>query len=273
MEKDIVIGTAVNYSFNQIKYWANSLDMSGFTGHKLLLTVGMDNRDKKILLDRNYTILDLQVKANEFSPVVDRFFYYWKWLKDGVFKDIRYLIATDVKDVIFQTNPSVWLENNLIKSINASTESLKYSLEPWGRHNLYMSFGPHIYNELKDNLIYNAGVMSGKFNELLDLFLNIFLLCENKPRLIDGGGGPDQAAYNILLGLNPYKENTQFNMSESGWAAQLGTTGPQVNFDLSESKPKLTNNLVCTSAGTPFCIVHQYDRAPNWKNIIEKKYV
>jgi hypothetical protein len=30
--------------------------------------------------------------------------------------------------------------------------------------------------------------------------------------------------------------------------------------------------MICTSTGKPFAIVHQYDRVPEWKNIIEKKY-
>jgi hypothetical protein len=65
-------------------------------------------------------------------------------------------------------------------------------------------------------------------------------------------------------------------MSEDGYAAQLGTTGPQVigkyGDKLVEKSPILVDNVVCTSNGIPFSIVHQYDRVPEWKEMIEKKY-
>ena len=43
---------------------------------------------------------------------VERFFHIYNVLKDNLY---RYVITTDVKDVIFQKNPSEWLENNLPK--------------------------------------------------------------------------------------------------------------------------------------------------------------
>jgi hypothetical protein len=74
----------------------------------------------------------------------------------------------------------------------------------------------------------------------------------------------------------PYKDITNFAMSEDGYAAQLGTTGPQVANKfadkLIEKSPILVNDLICTSEGVPFSIVHQYDRVPEWKKIVEKKY-
>jgi hypothetical protein len=30
--------------------------------------------------------------------------------------------------------------------------------------------------------------------------------------------------------------------------------------------------MVTTSTGTPYHIVHQYDRVPEWRKIIEEKY-
>ena len=41
---------------------------------------------------------------------------------------------------------------------------------------------------------------------------------------------------------------------------------------LIEKCPILVDDIVCTSDGKPFALVHQYDRVPQWKEIIEKKY-
>jgi hypothetical protein len=111
---------------------------------------------------------------------------------------------------------------------------------------------------------------------MLDFFLNIFMVSNSTSHHITGGGGPDQAALNVLLNMKPYKDITNFAMSEDGYAAQLGTTGPQIKDKygnkLVENAPILINDMVCTSNGTPFAIVHQYDRVPEWKKVIESKY-
>jgi hypothetical protein len=161
------------------------------------------------------------------------------------------------------------------KGIIISTESILYKDEEWGANNILTSFGTGLYNHLKDNLIVNAGVIAGKYSSIVDLFLNIFLVSNGAPRHIPGGGGPDQAALNILLNTKPWKDITFIKPSETGWAAQLGTTGPQiltsVREKLVEKTPILLNNQICTSTGKTFTIVHQYDRTP-WKTIIENTY-
>ena len=282
--KDMVIGCITGYDFEKIKHWVNSLDQSGFDGTKAMICYNIDYQTVEELVKRNYTIFAFNRNENSqrfeykenFSIVVDRFFHMWYFLKKfrGTY---RYIISTDVKDVIFQTNPSIWLEKNISnKKINVACESIKYKDEEWGNHNLFKSFGPLIHEEVKENLIYNAGTISGEFDTMIDLFLNIYMLCNGTSHYIEGGGGPDQAALNILLNMNTYKNITNFALSESGYAAQLGTTGPQIlgryGSKLVEKTPILVDNLICTSDGRPFSIVHQYDRVPQWKQLIEKKY-
>ena len=65
--------------------------------------------------------------------------------------------------------------------------------------------------------------------------------------------------------------------SESGWAAQLGTTvdpskKEQFGPLLLERIPFNLNGNVVTSKEKVFTIVHQYDRIPGWKECIEEKY-
>jgi hypothetical protein len=189
----------------------------------------------------------------------------------------RYIISTDVKDVVFQTNPSEWLESNIgDKKLNVACESIRYKDEDWGRNNMQLSFGPLIYDRMKDRPIYNAGTISGEFTTMLDFMTNVFLSCGGAPANVPGGGGPDQAAINVLLDMKPYRDITNFAMSEDGYAAQLGTTGPQISAKygqhLVEPAPIMVDDMVCTSQGKPFAMVHQYDRVPEWKQIIEKKY-
>jgi hypothetical protein len=282
--KDVVIGSITNYNWDKIKYWVNSLDRSGFDGVKAMICYNVDYATVEELSKRGYLILAFGrdeenkklVYDHNFSIVVERFAHMWYFLRN-MQGEYRYVIATDVKDVVFQSNPSEWLENNIgDKKINVACESIKYKDEEWGRNNLFKSFGPMIYDAYENNLIFNAGTISGEFNTMVDMFLNIYMLCNGTNHQVEGGGGPDQAALNVLLGMNTYKNITNFAMSESGWAAQLGTTGPQIfnkykDF-IVEQLPVMKDGNVCTSDGTPFALVHQYDRVPEWKNIIEEKF-
>ena len=282
--KDVIVGCITGYTFEKIKPWVNSLDRCGFDGLKVMICYNVDYDVVEELTKRNYTIFAFRKNDDakkfeyreNFSIVVERFLHLWYFLKE--FKgQYRYIITTDVKDVVFQTNPSTWLEQNIgNKEINVACESIKYCDEDWGTQNLYKSFGPLIHNYCEQNLIYNAGTISGKFDTMIDLFLNIYMVCNGTNHFIDGGGGPDQAALNVLLSMKAYKEITNFAMSEDGYAAQLGTTGPQVANKyankLIEPSPILINDMICTSKGIPFSIVHQYDRVPTWKEMIEKKY-
>ena len=58
------------------------------------------------------------------------------WVLKQLNRDYRYMITTDVRDVIFQWNPSEWLENKLEKDILVSTENVLYEHESWGKKNI-----------------------------------------------------------------------------------------------------------------------------------------
>jgi hypothetical protein len=202
---------------------------------------------------------------------VERFIHIHKLLKSN---DYRYAITTDVKDVIFQKNPIEWLENNLPDGDDLifSSESLKYKDEPWGRENITQCYGQGIYEDFKNNTIFNVGVLAGRGYAMRDLTLQLFLNCLNRPIPI-----VDQAVFNVMISRHPYLKTSLYAASEDGWACQLGTTADPNKIDefgphLLEPLPKLENNKVVTSTGIEYTIVHQYDRNPEWKKVIEAKY-
>jgi hypothetical protein len=279
--KDVVIGAITNYDFGKIRPWVNSLDRSGFTGHKVVICYNIDYVTCDELIKRGYTVfgfqkneetLSFEYPKKDFSIVVDRFLHIWHFLSK--FDDIRYVVATDVKDVIFQANPSVWLENNFTEGIVASQESIRYCDEDWGRNNLTKSFGESLYERYKNAMIHNAGVIAGSRDYFLDLCLNIYLICNGMSGFIDGGGGPDQAAYNLILNSASYRNDVYSVESEEGWAAQLGTVANPLYKDKTTAPcPMMTQGgEVLTQSGKLFTIVHQYDRIPELKTRLEKKY-
>jgi hypothetical protein len=276
--KDLIIGCSTNYDWPKLKYWVNSINKSGFKGDKVLILMNCDADTVKQIVDSGFTVVafNQDQKGNltysSSLPVhVERFLHIYNFLKD---KEYRYVITTDVKDVIFQQDPTKFLEQQLgeRQHLMFASESIKYKDEPWGNENLLQTFGPFFHNIFKENEIFNVGVLAGRGFAMRDLCAMIFAMSVNRPIPI-----VDQATFNFMIAQEPYKTTCRYMRSETGWAAQLGTTADPSKIDqfrplLLEAEPTMQDGKVCTSEGKEFTIVHQYDRVPYWKNVIGVKY-
>ena len=277
--KDLIVGCATNYDWSKLKYWVNSINMSGFEGDKILILMNCDKDTVKKISDSGFSIIAFNQDANgnlsynsNMMVHVERFFHIYQLLRDN---EYRYVITTDVKDVVFQRNPSKWLEENLpegVEDLVFSSESIKYKDEPWGNQNLLETFGPQIYEDFKNHTIFNVGVLAGHGYAMKDLMMNIFASCMHRPIKIC-----DQSTFNFLISQHPYLSTSMYTRSEDGWACQLGTTADPSKLEqfrpfLLEPSPKMEGDKVLTSEGIEYTIVHQYDRVPEWKKVIEEKY-
>ena len=277
--EDLIIGCSTNYDWSKIKYWINSVNQSGFKGKKVMILMNCDIETATKVLKAGFEVISFGTDAvgnlthqSPFMVHVERFLHIYNYLKDNEF---RYVITTDVKDVIFQKDPFIQLDNilsNTHKDLVFSSESILYKDEPWGDNNLMETFGPYIHDIFKENEIYNVGVLAGRGYAMRDLALNIFLACVGKPIKIC-----DQSTFNVMISMNPYLKTSLYKKSEDGWACQLGTTVDPSKIDqfkplLLEQSPIMQDDKVVTSAGKEFSIVHQYDRVPEWRKIIEAKY-
>jgi hypothetical protein len=207
------------------------------------------------------------------APIhVARFLSIYDFLKVH-YNRYRYVVTTDVKDVFFQTNPMIWLENNLGScQLVAGSEGMLYKDEPWGNENLMQAYGPYVHELFKNNKIYNVGTIGGDAEYVKDMVFNIFWNAINRPVQIC-----DQAVYNVLIQTQPFFDATKFADQKDGWACQAGTTVDPSKIEqfrpfLTEKEPIFEDGIVKTCDGVPFTIVHQYDRVPEWKKFIQEKY-
>lgn len=277
-KKNLIIGGFTNYNYNQLKPWVESIDECGFTGDKVMVVGNASKETKDKLIEKGFILVDMpQVNL----PIhVARFISIYDYLKNN-WEKYEYVVTTDVKDVYFQIDPCAWLDFHLgLKyKLVAGSESIRYKDEAWGNDNLMQTYGPYIYDIFKDNIIYNVGTIGGKSEYVKDLVFNIFSNAINRPIPI-----VDQAVYNVLMNTQPYKSITLFASQADGWACQAGTTVDPSKIEtfrphLTESEPIWENGKVLTgqdseysTKGTPFCIVHQYDRVPQWKKFVQEKY-
>jgi hypothetical protein len=303
MAKDIIIGVVDRYNWDQIKYWSNSIDKSGFTGHKALIVYNMDAETVRTLSARDFMLIGCNQydEQNGFSHdnskgnvMVDRFFHISSFLSmlDQPM-DIDRVIVTDVRDVVFQSNPTDWLNNYLFpeSEILVGSENMTYGDEPWGRNNIKLAFGEYFLDNKRQDEIFCAGVIAGKREAIKDLFLNVWLVCRGLNPQVPGGGGPDQAALNILLDMFAYKSSTMFTNPSSGWVVHAGTSlpaiqagsggigeeyvrNPNMSLPFVRSIEYSLNNetgIVYADNVAP-AIIHQWDRVPDWKKLFEEKY-
>jgi hypothetical protein len=278
---DLIIGAYTNYNWSKIKYWANSIAQSGFSGEKVVIAYNSDADTVNRLSDMNFKVLVFDYDpiskkyswpVNNLVIVVQRFYQLWQFLQMNSGK-YRYVISTDMKDVVFQSDPSIWLEDNLtgIQEFVSSSESVRYADEPWGNDNLKGSF-PMLYDSLKNNVIQNCGVQAGTQNAVTDMCFQIWSMSQSA-----GRPNPDQAAYNVLLNSVAWKSITNRSMGESGWACQAGTQldpekMPIFGDKLVEPGPLWNGTMSTTTSGKPHAILHQWDRILDWSPTIERKY-
>lgn len=280
--QDIIISAISDYKYDSLKYWINSIERSGFRGRKAIVVHNILDETISKLQDKGFEIILTSNTRNKedngfhFADnfgnrvTVTRHFFNWYFLKNQT--DIRYVISSDI-DVLFQTNPSEWLEQNLGNyKLNCGSEALRYKDEPWGNDNLMRCFGPHVHEEMKNTPIYNAGSMAGDWKTFVDFSLNVYKTIESIQNDV-----PDQAGVNFLLNLEPYKSITKFNDHDVNWACQLGTTANphKINHfrpNLLSPEPVFDGHHIYTSKGEKYCLVHQYNKVPDWQAKLEKIY-
>ena len=297
MAKDLIIGGASNYTWDHLKYWVNSIKKTGFKGDIVLVCTNISAKTLDTLTEQGVKLAihgekqpDGSYRATQNgAPHVERFFYLWHFLKT-IDEDYRYVIATDTRDVIFQSNPSDYLDilDKTNKDLVVSSEGLNYVDEPWGSQNLHDTFGPFFHRMIGDKLIYNVGTIAGRKSAVRQLMLNIFQMSINRQIPV-----VDQAVFNFLIQECMDDRKILMTNNTNGWAIQLGTTQESIkagNGDLGiivkqhpelyerylnsykDEQPVFDNGIVKNSQGEAFFIVHQYDRIPTLKEKILELY-
>lgn len=273
MAKDLIIGAFKNYTFNTIKPWVYSINECGFTGDKVIISIGSSKETNSKLADAGFTVIDAPSQTR-MGFHMERFIHIYNFLKEQG-NNYRYVITTDVRDVIFQKNPIKWIENNIYrnKKIIAISESILIKNEHWNRENIIKAFGEYFYKDIENQEVYNVGTLAGESEYIRDLCGMLYQLSANRPDWV-----ADQAAYNVLLNWHPYKKNTLFVGLSDAWACNLHITNKPVEKEhfapfILERKPFFEDGLVKDGkTKEPFYIVHQYDRDPELASFYKKKY-
>ena len=265
MAKNLIIGGFTNYNANQLKPWVLSAKVHAGIDNDVVLVYGNASDETLDWLEGQYVKIVPMLEVPNVPIHVLRFLSIYEYLHKH-WQDYDYVITTDVKDVYFQTDPFKFLVNEVLV---IASEGLKYKDEPWGNENLLQAYGPYVYQQFKDNEIFNVGTFGGTSEYVKDMVFNIFTNAINRPIPIC-----DQAVFNVLLNTQPFKDVATKTIQ---WAAELCTIMDPSKIasfrpNLLFSEPVWKDGLLRDVNGHIFPIVHQYDRVPTLKKFIQEKY-
>jgi hypothetical protein len=261
--KYTIVGCITKYGIEQIRPFVESIDMSGFAGEKLMLVYDISQDTIEYLTNKGWLIVQSEPQQH---IILQRFRDMYSLLHQY---ETDVIIWVDVKDIVFQKDPTNWLNMWMRKDILAFSESLKFGDEEWARLNAGTSF-PMEWEWLQNEEIYCAGTIVGKKEAIRDLFIDIYrwsLTTSNPQQLAD------QAAYNILIHMHQWKDKVQFVKQQEGFAAQLHLKLKKGDIlPYTEELSTIDGNEIKNSKGELYTLVHQYDRNEELKQLIENKY-
>ena len=261
--KYTIVGCITKYGVEQIRPFVESIERIEFGGDKLMLVYEITQDTIDYLNDKGWTLIQSEPHQH---IILQRFRDMYQVLHQY---ETDIIIWVDVKDIVFQKDPTEWLNKWMRRDILAFSESLKFGDEAWARLNAGTSF-PMEWEWLQNEEICCAGTIVGKRDAIRDLFIDIYrwsLTTSNPEQLAD------QAAYNILIRLHQFKDIVQFVKQQEGFAAQLHLKLKKGgNLPYTEKLPTIDGSDVKNEKGELYTLVHQYDRNEELKKLIENKY-
>lgn len=198
---DLIIGVLSGPQY-QMKYpgieaYVVSIARSGFSGRKVMIAWNLHPLTKDVLIKYGFEVVDLYPNwpSDKFFHARVRLVY--EYLRDH-HTEFRFVHWLDIKDLVLQSDPSAWLENNIGNhSIIGSSESvsIQYEETNWMWANSIL--GPKRADEIKDFPVFNGGTFSGKAETMAEVFHQVHLLC----REYTGGYPPCQISMAYVLNV------------------------------------------------------------------------
>ena len=105
----IILGCITKYKPEDIKPYVESIEQSGFKGRKVMMVYDIPQETIDYLKSKEWELYQNELQQH---IILQRFRDIYKLLEQ--FPKDETIIWTDVKDVIFQTDPTKWIEKNML---------------------------------------------------------------------------------------------------------------------------------------------------------------
>jgi len=271
-----IIGSIKNKKAEDVYMWAKSASVyNKFETILLVLDPEVDS-SFSIIEDLGVKIVHIPTQKDSSIDVskYQRHIVVYEFLNTLDNDDI--VLLTDTLDIVFQDCPLSWYEKNGHKKLLLTSEGIPIEKEPWNTARIKSAFSP-FYNRIKDNDIFNAGVILGDVSTIKELTYFVYALASSVPD--DKNEGVDQPALNICLASDTFKNRFQYTTSDDYFALHAAVAGPTEQFEAwgfnrnyKYNLPTFNDQGVVNYKGEPYCIVHQYNRVRDWDNYFNTKY-
>jgi hypothetical protein len=290
-----IIASAYGYNIEQVKPWVESLKRTKFGGKVFVLVYNPQEESLLNYLKENDIFVMIGRLNGETNMATQRFMDYVEILNSEFAKDVEGIITTDIRDVVFQSDPGVWFKHNIEDyGLMATSEGICFRHEDWNGDNLEAHFGKTRFLKFADYETLCSGIIAGRREPIIQLFKTVYELAffSNDPHAFI-----DQIFYNIAI-YEIYSEITKIVPASQNWCANLGTlkaipenqpewsTASRSAYNSFERNrknktfveamkckvPQMKDGKIYADNGKPFAIVHQYDRYQPWKEILLQKY-
>jgi hypothetical protein len=273
--------TGMSCDWPSFRPYAVSLSRSGFKGVKVVFGEGISGKTKGNIERLGFEILDVetpQQAADTFSredrKKIDRFLAPAELLARRGF---RHAMFVDSRDVVFQSDPTLWLENNLkdkelvLAGLGHAAAGCPFN-DPWVR---YAAQDDELWRNVRSQEALCSGVLAGTSDALQDLLRDIH------GGVLYNRSATDQGMLNCLARTSPYKEISMVPGIDEPFVAQWWPERRDnlAQFNVSalhspDLDPVFDEHAgeVRTWDGKLYSTVHLYDRSPKWAKIIKEKY-
>lgn len=262
---DLIVGAAANYQWETATdctyQFVVSLRRSGYTGRVVFIVSAPLHPDTlKKYKEYGVELKMIQPMDQYDFPHVFRFRAIPEVIAS--IPDLRYVMALDVKDILFQSNPVTWLEKNLQTNVlgfhyDELHDDMKYAREFFPH-----VFGAEAYEEVQWRNVCGAGIICGRPQYISALSQAISDLSEQRREhyIENSYVAPDQQAYNLLLSREPWLSMVETLPFTDNEFVTLGAG----DFDFK-------TGLMHASSGVPHALYHHTGN-PHLEVILREKY-
>ena len=266
---DLTITVSSDYTWPLLRGYAVSLAMSGFRGTKLMCTRNLSAEAVKNFTDLGFKLVDFPKGKGTFF--ISRYAPAVEYIRQNLDK-LRYVIWTDCRDVVFQSDPSAWLEKNLSPSkVVASTLGWRIKDDGLEQHWASICVTPETLEWLKEEPAICVGTIAGDACTMMEVLSRISSMgIELSNRRPDFEAGMDEGLYNYILRTPEFRGSMRVLGSQDTFSAQCGylmVPTFERPWDVGEDgliRPK--------GVSEPYTIIHQYDRDEAWKRLVQARY-
>ena len=268
---DLLLGVFANYGFEWLEAYMVSTVRCGFRGRKILLVWNLSDEVRGKLKEYGFELVDV-APINTVVEFTSNFFEYRDRLVRDFLKvrrqEFRFIFWMDIRDLVFQTDPSLWMEKNLgDKEIVVASECILIKDEAVNDGWLKGIFDTETYTRIREYEVLNGGTLAGTPDALLRVFEEVCRIAHGTKEIAE------QAALNVVLRSTEFKDRVLVPRMIDGFAAVGYGFGCQLAHVWTDAPPEIRDGVLYPKGKSePFAIVHQYDRHGEWKNKISALY-